>query len=105
MPKKLLATIVILVTISALVGSSVAPILPVNANPNLILNPIRVRRLQQASKSFSKWILQKKTQHTQGTVNVVLNVTVDGPSKINGLGTQQESYVDDLPRRLDATKQ
>jgi hypothetical protein len=76
---------ILVLLILVLVGATVGMFLPVNANPNLIFHPIPSAPAPAGVQIiFDIESPKENTTYNNGTVNVVFNVTVDGPSQING---------------------
>ncbi len=74
-----------LLTILVLLGATAGMFLPVNANPNLILDPVPSAPAPAGVQIiFDMEAPKENATYVNGTVNVVFNVTVDGPSQING---------------------
>ncbi len=76
---------VVLLLILVLVGSTVALFLPVNANPDLIRNPIPSAPAPAGVHlTFDIDSQMENATCSNGAINVIFNVTVKGPDRIYG---------------------
>jgi hypothetical protein len=73
----------VLLLILALAASTIAPFLPVKANPKLIPAPPLVPAPESVHLVIRMESPKWNTVYENGTVNAIFNVTVEGPSSIN----------------------
>jgi hypothetical protein len=76
-------SLLVLLMILVLAGATFGVYLPVNANPHFIEIP-SAPAPAGVHITFDMESPTENATYANGTINVVFNVTVDGPSQING---------------------